>query len=77
MILAGCATTKEPGIPSAAYEEATADTADYSCPAGYVLRCESRGTGRIRFNRIGNRNLESCSCESNSVPMQSPLPGIY
>ena len=77
LILAGCATNKEPGLPSPAYEEATADTADYKCPSGYVLRCESRGTGRIRFSKIGNANLESCSCETNAVPAQSPLPGIY
>jgi hypothetical protein len=63
--------------PSAEYSSATDKTDRYACPAGYVLRCETRRVGRIRFSSIGKDNIESCSCEYNIVPNQSPLPGVY
>jgi hypothetical protein len=63
--------------PSAEYSSATDKTARYACPAGYVLRCETRRVGRIRFSSIGKDNIESCSCEYNVIPNQSPLPGVY
>ena len=84
IMLAGCASNKtaeeqaeEGAGPSKEYSVATAKTDGYSCPSGYVLRCETRRVGRIRFASIGKDNIESCSCEYNVVPNQSPLPGIY
>ena len=78
--VAGCASTEEGKSrkdENFAYEESTAKTVAPRCPAGYVLQCESRNTGRIRFGRIGNKNLENCACEPyQGMPTQSPLPGI-
>lgn len=76
-LLAGCAAEKPRYGPSVEYEVSTAKSARQDCPTGYVLNCESKKTGRIRFGRIGNQNLESCSCEEyRGMPTQSPLPGI-
>ena len=84
LFIAGCAANPTEGdappervAPSAEYSRATAKTSRYQCPAGYVLRCETRRVGRIRFSSIGKDNIESCSCEYNVMPNQSPLPGIY
>jgi hypothetical protein len=77
-LLAGCASNKETIGPSTEYEDATAKTPRYRCPPGYVLQCESKRMGRIRFNSIGKKNIEYCSCETNNMPSsQSPMPGIY
>ena len=80
LVAAGCASTEEGTLPkdeNLVYEESTAKTVSPRCPAGYVLQCESRNTGRIRFGRIGNKNLENCACEHyQSMPTQSPVPGI-
>jgi len=63
--------------PSDEYEASTVKTPTYKCPAGQVLNCEARKTGRIRFGRMGNKNLENCACEEYmGMPTQSPLPGI-
>lgn len=78
LCIAGCATDSETLQPSAVYEDATAKTPSYNCPSGYVLSCESKKVGRIRFSRMGNANLDSCSCELyQGMPTQSPLPGIH
>jgi len=78
LCIAGCATDSETREPSAVYEAATAKSPAYNCPSGYVLSCESKKVGRIRFSRMGKGNLESCSCEPyRGMPTQSPLPGIY
>lgn len=75
---AGCASEQERVGPSPAYEQSTAKTEAPRCPTGYVLQCETRKTGRIRFSSIGGRNLETCTCEEyRGMPTQSPLPGIY
>lgn len=78
--ISGCATQAEGSLPkdqNTMYEESTAKSVAPRCPAGYVLQCESRNTGRIRFGRIGNKNLENCACEHyQGMPTQSPLPGI-
>jgi len=76
-LLAGCSGNEEKILPSTEYEDAVARTPTYKCPSGYVLTCESKRVGRIRFSSIGKDNVESCSCEVHSVPVQSPLPGIY
>lgn len=77
LFLAGCSSNEENTLPSTEYEDAVAKTPRYNCPSGYVLRCESKRVGRIRFSSIGKDQIESCSCETHSVPTQSPLPGIY
>lgn len=75
--LAACASNSDKP-PSATYESSTAKSESIRCPAGQVLTCEARRTGRIRFGKMGGNNLESCSCEAESgVPINSPLPGIY
>lgn len=76
-VAAGCAHKQAGTSPSTAYEESTVRTVVPKCPAGYVLQCESKKVGRIRFGRIGPQNLESCACEEyQGMPTQSPLPGI-
>jgi hypothetical protein len=76
-ILGACASNPDKP-PSAAYEEATATSQPVRCPMGQVLTCEARRTGRIRFGKMGGRNLDSCSCElETGMPVNSPLPGIY
>lgn len=78
--VSGCATGAEGALPkdqNTMYEESTAKSVAPRCPAGYILQCESRNTGRIRFGRIGNKNLENCACEHyQGMPTQSPVPGI-
>ena len=76
-LLAACSSTEERAGPSELYEETTVRTSAPKCPSGYVLQCESKKVGRIRFGRIGNQNLDSCACELyQGMPTQSPLPGI-
>jgi len=78
IFIAGCASSPEVREPSPEYEDSTAKTPTYKCPSGYVLSCESKKVGRIRFGRMGNKNLDSCSCNVyQGMPTQSPLPGIY
>ena len=77
LLLTGCSSNEEKTPPSTEYEDAVAKTPNYNCPSGHVLRCESKRVGRIRFSSIGKDKIESCSCETHSVPTQSPLPGIY
>ena len=76
-VLGGCASKEERLGPSPTYEESTVKTAAPKCPSGYVLQCEAKKVGRIRFGRIGKQNIDSCSCEVyQGMPTQSPLPGI-
>lgn len=75
---AGCAGNQAREESSDTYAEATTKTEAPKCPTGYVLQCETRKTGRIRFSSIGGHNLETCTCEEyHGMPTQSPLPGIY
>jgi hypothetical protein len=77
-LLGGCASSEERKNPSPEYARAAADTPDPKCPAGFVLQCETKNTGRIRFGMIGKKNLQRCACEQyQGMPTQSPLPGIY
>ncbi len=77
VFVAGCAGNSETPEPSGTYEAATAKTPSYKCQSGYILSCESKKVGRIRFSRMGNQNLDSCACELyQGMPTQSPLPGI-
>jgi hypothetical protein len=77
LLLGACSSNPDRG-PSAEYEESTADYEAYRCPSGHVLTCEAKRTGRIRFGKMKNRDLDSCSCEIESgVPINSPVPGLY
>lgn len=76
-VLGACASNPDKP-PSPAYEEATASSESIRCPVGQVLTCEAKRTGRIRFGKMGGKNLDSCSCEMETgMPVNSPLPGIY
>jgi len=78
LFVGGCASDSEeiPG-PSDEYEKSTVKTEVPRCPSGYVLQCETKRVGRIRFSSIGKDIIESCSCEVyQGMPTQSPLPGI-
>ena len=80
LLVAGCAADgqQERKSPPPEYASTAAATPDPKCPAGFVLQCETKRTGRIRFGMIGKKNLESCTCEEyQGMPTQSPLPGIY
>ena len=78
LFISGCASNSDEMPASGEYEAATAKTPTYKCPSGYVLSCEAKKVGRIRFGRMGKENLDSCACELyQGMPRQSPLPGIY
>jgi hypothetical protein len=77
LLLGACASDPN-RVPTGNFAKATAKSETIKCPSGYVLTCEAKRTGRIRFGKMGGENLESCSCEVESgVPINSPLPGIY
>ncbi len=77
ILLSACASNSEMR-PTGNFEAMTAKSPAYKCQSGYVLTCETKNVGRIRFNRIGQDNIEYCACEvEGNVPVQSPLPGIY
>ena len=63
LILGGCASTSN--LDDAA---AGPDVRERSvrCPAGHMMVCDAKKVGRIRFGRMGNENLESCSCERDN-----------
>ena len=64
--------------PSPAYEEATAQSEDFRCPSGYQMVCEAKKTGRIRFGKMGGKNLDSCSCVVESdMSADSALNNIF
>jgi len=80
LLAAGCAghDERESTSPPPEYAATAAATPDPKCPSGFILQCETKRTGRIRFGMIGKQNLESCTCEEyRGMPTQSPLPGIY
>ena len=75
-MLGACAANSDKP-PSPAYEAATAQTEDIRCPSGYVLICEAKKTGRIKFGKMG-RNLDSCGCAVESgIHADSALSDIY
>ena len=60
-VLSGaCASNAEKGVAED-YQAAVGPSV--RCPAGYMMTCEAKKVGRIRFGRMGKNNLESCSCE--------------
>jgi len=78
MLVAGCATNAGPVGPSAVYEGATEKTVAFQCRSGYILACESKRTGRIKFGRIGNKNLDSCACLPDSeIITETRLPEFH
>lgn len=77
LILGACASDPDKQ-PSENYEEVAAKSQAVTCPAGHVLICESRRTGRIRFGTIGGKGLEKCACEPDTeVSDQSALGRIF
>ena len=58
LLLGGCASNAEKDKMG---DEAAAPK--IRCPAGYMMICEAKKTGRIRFGRIGKDNLDSCACQ--------------
>jgi hypothetical protein len=76
-ILGACTSNPEKP-PSVAYEEATAESEGIRCPVGQVLTCEASRTGRIRFGKMGGKNLDSCNCEvESSMDVNSALSDIF
>jgi hypothetical protein len=75
LLLQGCASNAEKDVIS---EDPTAQAETVRCPAGYMMVCEARKTGRIRFGRIGKENLDSCACEpeSSGRPARTVIPSI-
>lgn len=59
-LVGGCASTSG-SKPSD--DDRAARAPSVRCPAGFTKVCESKKVGRIRFGRMGEDNLESCSCE--------------
>jgi len=77
MLVAGCATKTDTVGPSVVYEEATEKTVAFECRSGYVLSCEAKRTGRIKFGRIGNKNLDSCQCQrEGDILSETNLPHL-
>ena len=75
LLLGGCASNAEKDeIP----EDPTAQATTIRCPAGYMMICEAKKTGRIRFGRLGRDNLDSCACEpeSSGRPAGPVIPSI-
>ncbi len=75
LLLGGCASNAEIDV---AGDNHTAREPTVRCPAGYTMVCEAKKVGRIRFGRMGNENLDSCSCEpenfSSGRSQQPALP---
>ncbi len=75
LLLGGCASNAEKDV---AGDDHTARAPAVRCPAGYTMVCEAKKVGRIRFGRMGNENLDSCSCEpenfSSGRSQQRALP---
>ena len=75
LLLAGCAANAD--------KDATGDSAASApkirCPAGYMMICEAKKTGRIRFGRLGKDNLDSCACQpeyGTGRPQPAVIPGV-
>ncbi len=76
LVLGACASNPDKP-PSGKFDRATAESAEIDCPTGYLLTCESKRTGRIRFGKMGGRNLDSCSClPETGRPTMSTVPSI-
>ena len=73
LLLGGCASNAEKDLMS---DEPTEPK--FRCPAGYMMICEAKKTGRIRFGRIGKDNIDSCACEPESTgrPSRTVIPGV-
>ncbi len=60
VLLGACASSTEKDV----LEDYWADSGpSVRCPVGYMMICEAKKVGRIRFGRIGKDNLDLCSCE--------------
>jgi hypothetical protein len=63
LLQGGCASNAAKDV---AGDDHAARVPAVRCPAGYTMVCEAKKVGRIRFGRMGNDNLDSCSCEPES-----------
>ena len=75
LLLQGCATSAEKDVVT---EDQTAQAEKIRCPAGYMMVCEAKKVGRIRFGRIGRDNIDSCACEPENTgrPARPVIPGV-
>jgi hypothetical protein len=75
LLQGGCASNAAKDV---AGDDHAARVPAVRCPAGYTMVCEAKKVGRIRFGRMGNDNLDSCSCEpenfSGGRSQQPALP---
>ncbi len=71
LLLGGCAANTEKDSTN----DSAANAQNIRCPAGYMMICEAKKTGRIRFGRLGKDNLDSCACqpEYGSGRPESPV----
>jgi hypothetical protein len=71
LLLGGCAANTEKD----SINDSAANAPNIRCPAGYMMICEAKKTGRIRFGRLGKDNLDSCACqpEYGSGRPESPV----
>ena len=60
LLLGGCASNAEKDVAGA---DQTARAPTVRCPAGYMMVCEAKRVGRIKFGTIGKEDLDSCACE--------------
>lgn len=74
-LLGGCAANAEKDTAS---ENPVASTPQVKCPVGYMMICEAKKTGRIRFGTLGKDKLESCTCEPENTgrPPRTVIPSI-
>jgi hypothetical protein len=74
LLLGGCASNAEVDV---AGDNHTAREPTVRCPSGYTMVCEAKRVGRIRFGRMGNENLDSCSCEPENFSIgRSQQPAL-
>ncbi len=75
LLLGGCASNAETDVFG---DDQTASAPAIRCPAGYMMICEAKKVGRIRFGTLGKDNLDSCACEPESTgrPPSPVIPSV-
>ena len=63
-LLGGCAANSTTNTLN---DDRAAESKPVRCPVGFTMVCEAKKVGRIRFGRMGNDGLESCSCEPENI----------
>ena len=75
LLVSACAGNAEKD----AMNDSAANAPKIRCPVGYMMICEAKKTGRIRFGRIGKDNLDSCACQpeyGSGRPASPVIPGV-